>query len=186
MIPRFLLRYAIVLSLLPSLAFSLEPEEVLGEYWKDPLFGEAAAELEVELELLHRLIWPPKFTAELASKVRLVVRNKTEQIHVLAVAESNDGLISDESFRSRISDDLHHAENMPSHSAGHVHGGSSVDAPESLVKTIDQKPSLLIKPGEFKELIMSVDRIADLNVFCVLEGHENLGHQAVMTVVEKP
>ena len=55
-------------------------EEILGEYWKDPLFGEAAANTTISLELLPGMIWPNKVTVPLSKNVRFVFINKSEEM----------------------------------------------------------------------------------------------------------
>jgi uncharacterized cupredoxin-like copper-binding protein len=170
-----------ILAVMPASA--LEPESVLGEYWKDPLFGEAAAEAEVQIELLHRLLWPQEFTVTAGHKVRLNVFNKTEELHVLALTADPGQLNLDSEFQAFISEEVFHASMKDGYVSGHHdHHVSSGDAALSLVRNLDQKPTITVAPGDNKELIIRFDDAAVVHLRCVIDGHEDLKHHSLIRV----
>ena len=165
-------------------AHALKPEDVLGEYWKDPLFGSAAAEETVQIEILHKLIWPKAFEVPVGKNIRFVVTNKTEVVHSLALAEDPEALLNDPQFVQLRDEDVFHASQAPVRSEGHVHAGGNVDDPQPIVLTMDRNPSVTVRPGEFKELIVRFDSARQLHLFCTLEEHRFEGFASSFSIVE--
>lgn len=153
-------------------AHALEPEAVLGEYWKDPLFGEAAAEHTVRFEILHRTLWPKQASVPINQTVRVVVSNKTDQLQMLAFSDQPAELMLDPEFKLFVDEDILHAQMEPIVDGNHTHAGTDVDRPLPLVKTLDQKPSVLVKPGEFKEFLIRFSEAVEVKVFSVLHPLE--------------
>lgn len=193
MICRFMKKVCLVsLSLVISaflnvrFSYALEPESVLGEYWKDPLFGEAAAQTEVNVELLYKLLWPQRVLLNTGQKVRFNVENKTELLHVLALVEEHHAEHATSDFKKFVEEEVIHAE-MKDHSAvgHHEHSVASGDAALSLVRTLDQKPTVTVRPDETKELIVRFDQPGVVYLRCVVEGHESLDHNSVIEVISE-
>lgn len=178
------LPFVIVMSLSAQQASALKPEDVLGEYWKDPLFGEAAAQHTIEIEILHRKLWPEAMRVPTDKNVRFVVMNKTEELHMLAIASDPERLLEQEKFALRVQEDVLHASMEPIQDGQHTHAGTDVNNPEKLVKSLAQNPTVIVRPGEFKELLVQFEAPAVLNVFCVLNDHRNEGFTSRLRVVD--
>ena len=85
-------------------------EQVLGEYWKDPLFGEAAADVSIPIELLSSKIWPETINVAADKNIRFVFHNKSDQFHLVAFSADVNGLLNDQAFQNFIKDEVSHSE----------------------------------------------------------------------------
>jgi len=167
--------------LLPTSAVALQPEDILGEYWNDPLFGVASAQKTVHVEALYRLLFPELITLESGATTRFVFENKTDQVHVFLFSESVDGAL-EEDFRLFVEDEVRHATMEVSSNDGHVHSHSNTDDAKSIVGTLADKPTMTIQPGDTREIILRFDQPGRVHLRCVLEGHEDLEHESVIIV----
>lgn len=183
-------RYGLLTSLLGCLfsmqVWALQPEDVLGEYWKDPLFGSAAAGHTVQVEVLYKLLWPKEAIVPAYTNVRFVVTNKSDQLHLLAFAENPEDLLADEIFAVSMAEDVYHANMEPIVDGQHSHAGSSVDDPKPIVMTLDRKPSVVVRPHEFKEVILQFEPGQELYLFCTLDDHLHDGYISVIRVEDAP
>ena len=172
--------------MLSDIAQAIKPEDVLGEYWKDPLFGAAAAQYTVGVEILHQKLWPEQIDVPQLKNIRFVVTNKSESLHMLAFSSDPEELMSDEKFLSFVKDDVHHALMKPVVDGNHTHAGEDVDNPQPLVKSISQNPTVIVRPNEFKEVLISFDEPGDFELFCVLDEHAGLGYRSIISVEAQP
>lgn len=159
-------------------------EEVLGEYWKDPLFGEAASDATISIELLSGMIWPNKVTVPLSKNVRFVFINKSEESHLIAFSADIKKQLEDERFQRFIKDELYHSQQQVIGGTGHSHSGSAVGDAEALVKTLDQWPTVFVKPDEKKEILIRFDTLIPLPFICVLETHEEKDYKGIIDIIE--
>lgn len=178
MLPLFFL-----LLVLAANAQALKPEDVLGEYWKDPLFGAAAAKETVQVEILHKLLWPIKTSVTQGENIRFVVTNKSPSLHVLAFSTEPEALVADDGFQQYLKEDLYHAAMEPIVDGQHTHAGTAVDNPKPIVLTMERNPSVLVRPDEFKEVIIQFDAPKDVILFCTIAGHEDEGHRSIIHVL---
>jgi len=176
-------RLIVLLLALSATAHALKPEDVLGEYWKDPLFGAAAAKETVQVEILHKLLWPKEISVTRGHNIRFVVTNKTPMLHVLAFSEDPETLLVDDDFQVYLQEDLFHASMEPITHGQHTHAGTAVDDPKPIVLTMDRNPSVLVRPEEFKEVIIQFESQTSVTLFCVVSGHEDERHQSVIKVL---
>jgi len=159
-------------------------EEILGEYWKDPLFGEAASEATVSIELLPGMIWPDKVTVPLSKNIRFVFINKSEESHLVAFSTDINKQLEDERFQKFIKDELYHSKQQVIGGTAHSHSGQAVGDAEALVKTLDQWPTVFIKPEDKKEILIRFDEVMKLPFICVLETHEEKEYKGVIEIIE--
>jgi|GEM_PF-1514265 len=159
-------------------------EEILGEYWKDPLFGEAASEATVSIELLPGMIWPNNVTVPLAKNVRFVFINKSEESHLIAFSEDIKKQLADDRFQKFIKDELYHSQQQVIGGTGHSHSGQAVGDAEALVKKLDQWPTVFVKPDEIKEILIRFDIPMQLPFICVLETHEEKEYKGIIDIIE--
>lgn len=167
---------SVLLAAVPSASFGMTAEQVLGEYWKDPLFGRAASSHEVSLELLYKRIWPERVEVPPEETVRFVVKNQGDEVHILLFSRERDPRTSDDEFQEFIRDDLHHATQAVNSSHHHHSSGSSVEETVDIVKVVDQRPTLLIMPGEQKEMLLRFPEPGMYHAFCVLDAHWDEGY----------
>jgi len=168
--------------LLAKTSIALEPEQVLGEYWKDPLFGEAAAGLTVQVEVLNNKLWPETISVPTGVNIRFVVTNKTEEIHLLAMTADLESLTSDASFKKFLNDEVYHTKLKPVVSGQHQHASTNVDDARSMVKTLDERPTVIVRPREFKEVLVRFSEPNELLLFCALDDHLEAGYSSVLTI----
>lgn len=165
-------------------AHALTAEQVLGEYWKDPIFGQAAASFDTRLEVLNGRIWPSEFQAPKGQNARFVFINKTDQPHLLAFTRDEDALLKDVEFKKFAMDELFHAEQMQNQPrGGHHHSGSSADDAQDIVKTMSQRPSVFVSPGEEKEILIRLEHDERVSIICVLDEHYDMGYRSVLEPV---
>lgn len=167
---------AMLLCIICAQAYALKPEDVLGEYWKDPLFGSAAAKQTVQVEILYKLIWPSQVSVNANQNIRFVVTNKSDSLHMLAFSREPEQVISDQDFKAAVADEVFHAKAEKTPDAHHSHIVSSVDKPRPIVLTMDRQPRVLVKPGEFKEVIIEFEADDRVFLFCVLDDHMDEGY----------
>jgi len=172
--------FSIVLS---SNSFALEPEEVLGEYWKDPLFGVAAAESTHRVEVLYQLLYPELIKTISGQKMRFIFENKSDEVHVFLFSSSPDELQEDQTFQAFVADEVHHAT-MKSHSGeGHNHTeSSSAKDTKSIVSVLEDRPTMTIEPWDTREIILRFDQAGVVYLRCILDGHEDHNHNSVIEV----
>jgi len=162
----------------------LTAEQVLGEYWKDPLFGEAATEETVSIELLFDGIWPAKISVPKDTNIRFVFNNKSAQSHLVAFTADLTELLADQAFQKFVEDELYHSQQTVVSGTGHSHSGTSVSEAEALVKTLKQRPTVFVKAGDLKEILIRFDQVMSLSYVCVLDEHEGMAFTGQLKVIE--
>ncbi len=162
---------------------AITPEQVLGEYWKDPLFGAAAADHTLNVEILVEKIWPETLSAPLHKNTRFVFENKTAEPHLLVFTRAAKKVLEDESFQKFAADELYHSQQKQAHSAGHhSHAGSSTDDAQSIVKTMDQRPTVFVESGDRKEILIHFMSEEPIEIFCALDAHREAGYSSDLTL----
>lgn len=180
-----IVRCCFVLLLFASSKLSaLQPEDVLGEYWTDPLFGVASAEKSQRVEVLYQLLFPEVIEVFTGQTTRFVFENNSDQIHVFLFSAGPDDVQNDDDFKSFVSDELHHASQEIASNDGHVHSSAESDDAKPLVGMLSDRPTMTLQPHDKREIILSFDEPATVILRCVLDGHEELGHQSIINVVD--
>ena len=176
MLSKFIMPY-LFLSLL--LLFTLTTnagvtaEDILGEYWKDPLFGQAATDRTVELEVLVGRVWPQSVNISSGSKVRVLVKNRTNEPHLLVFTKDLKALYQSEAYKMFVLDELYHSKKKAQQGSGHSHSGNSVGDAESIVKPLSQNPSVFVVGGDRKEVLIEFEGTGIANYSCMIESHRN-------------
>ncbi|MFT7186180.1 MAG: hypothetical protein ACI84K_001573 [Pseudohongiellaceae bacterium] len=159
-------------------------EEILGEYWKDPLFGEAASDTTISIELLPGMVWPNKVDVPLSKNVRFVFTNKSAESHLVAFSVDIKKQLKDERFQKFIKDELYHSQQQVIAGPRHSHSGSATGDAEALVKTLDQWPTVFVKPDDKKEILIRFDILTQIPFICVLKAHEDKAYKGVIDIIE--
>ena len=172
-------RLLLILSLLCCFAnqsaAGITAEQVLGEYWKDPLFGEAAAELSISIEILSHRLWPELIKVSAGKNIRFVFLNKSDEPHLIAFSADMNSLLGDQKFQRFVKDELSHAEKKVITGENHSHADSSANDAATIVKTLIQRPTVFVLPQDKKEILIHFDEAGSIAVFCVLDGHYEQG-----------
>ncbi len=163
---------------------ALKPEDILGEYWKDPLFGIASAESAHRVEVLYKLLYPEQMEVFTEKKTRFVFDNRTDQVHVFLFSAEPTEALSDEEYKAFVADEVRHARMEVSSADGHVHSNTNTDAAKSMVGTLADRPTMTLQPQDTREMIIRFDEPATLVLRCVIEGHEDLGHESRIEVLD--
>ena len=162
----------------------LTAEDVLGEYWKDPLFGEAAESLTIYVEILSGRIWPEKIQVPQGKTVRFVFLNKTKESHLFAFTNDIDTLLAEESFQNFIQDEIFHSkQEARSDPRSHSHTSGSVDEAEAIVKRLDQRPTVFVKPNDIKEILVRFKAQELVELRCVINAHKESILKGVVEVL---
>jgi len=171
------------LALVSSYSGALEPEDVLGEYWKDPLFGEALPEQEYQIDVLYKQLWPAKLAVAQGQKVRFEFFNKTDEAHVFAFTHDITLLEQSDGFQAFINDEIMHANTASSTVDGHHHSDTSTDDAKSMVRTMDQIPTVTLKPQDRREIIIRFTKLTPVFLHCLVPGHEAHGHHSFISIL---
>ncbi len=166
-----LFSYVLLLTASFNVLSGLTAEDVLGEYWKDPLFGEAAESQTVNVEILHGKIWPEHIKVPLNQAIRFVFLNKSSESHLFAFTNDIVGLMAKESFQKFIQDEIFHSQQVQADPRSHSHSSSSVDDAEAIVKRIDQRPTVFVKPNDVKEILVRFSEQEFIELRCVIDEH---------------
>ncbi len=166
-------------------AAGVTAEQILGQYWKDPLFGAAAAEKTVVVEVLNRRMWPERITVDPDTTIRFVFENKSEEPHLLAFSADIEALLNDESFRKFREDEIFHASKKQQPSGHHHHEGGSVDDAAALVKLISQRPTVFVSGYDRKEILIKFNPDDKVRIFCALDSHHETGYVSQVVVRDK-
>ncbi len=151
----------------------LTAEDVLGEYWADPLFGEAAESVTVQIEILSGRIWPEDIKVPEAETVRFVFFNKSNDSHLFVFTKDIDTLMAQESFQKFIQDEIFHSkQEARADPRSHSHSSSSVDEAEAIVKRLDQRPTVFVKPNDIKEILVRFNTPEMIELRCVIDAHK--------------
>ncbi|MFT6907848.1 MAG: putative cupredoxin-like copper-binding protein [Oleiphilaceae bacterium] len=151
----------------------LTAEDVLGEYWKDPLFGEAAESLTIQVEILSGRIWPGKIKVPQNQTIRFVFLNKSKESHLFAFTNNIDALMAKESFQKFIKDEIFHSKQASqADPRSHSHTSNSVDEAEAIVKRLDQRPTVFVKPNDVKEILVRFKVSGMVELRCVIDEHK--------------
>lgn len=170
-----------------KVASEITAERVLGEYWKDPLFGVAAESHTIQVDVLNDRLWPDNIQIPASETIRFVFFNRSKKQHLLAFAIDMQALRQDETFQKFIADELFHAKQEANHDPrSHSHSSSSVDDAESIVKLLEQRPTVFVKPGETKEILVRFDQTDTVALSCVLDAHnETLINGSIEVIVNE-
>lgn len=164
--------------------YALKPEDILGEYWKDPLFGVASAESVHRVEVLYKLLFPEEIEVFTGQKTRFVFENRTDEVHVFLFSAEPDDALGDEEYKAFVEDEVRHARMEVSSADGHVHSNANTDAAKSMVGTLADRPTMTIQPKDTREMIIRFDEPATLVLRCVMAGHEDHGHESRVDVLD--
>lgn len=161
---------------------ALEPEDVLGEYWKDPLFGEALPEQEYRIDVLYKQLWPAQLSVIQGQKVRFEFFNKTDEAHVFAFTHDITQLKQSDSFQAFIKDEIMHANTVSSTVDGHHHSDTSAEDAKSMVRTMDQTPTVTLKPQDRREIIIKFTKLTPVFLHCVVPCLEAQDHNSFISI----
>ena len=165
---------------LSSLSFAsiaeITAESVLGEYWKDPLFGEAAGEVSANFELLWRRVYPDEKELPLNKKIMFAFENSDSQMHIMAFSHTPKDLMNDEAFKALVADTHLHAQQQKTYSSNHQHSNSDVTNPQQFVKVLEDMPLVVINPNSRKEIVIRFENSSPVTIFCVLDDHFEEGY----------
>jgi len=164
---------------------SLTPEQVLGEYWNDPLFGSAATHHSATFELLHHRIWPQEYAFPADKNIQIVIENRTDQQHLIAFDKAVAERLRQPAFQEFIKETLAHANENHTQGRHHSHGNSNVDDAAAIVKTLAQQPTVFVRPKDTKEILIKFEKTGRIYLFCALDGHHREGWIAELTVSDK-
>lgn len=149
-------------------------ESVLGEYWKDPLFGVAAESKTIQVEILSDRLWPGYIEVPASETIRFIFLNRSKKQHLFAFASDISALRKDETFTKFVADELYHASQEANRDPrGHSHGSSSVDDAEAIVKLLEQRPTVFVQPNETKEILIRFNETGIVALSCVLDAHND-------------
>ena len=165
-----------------TLAKGLTAEAVLGDYRSDPLFGEAAAQESIIIEVGNLRFAPQSIKVQSNLNVRFVFTNSSYQTHLMVMANDLNEVLSDQAF---IDAYLEHGTAQVNVPGGHSHGNSSSDDASPMVKLVDEHPAVFIKPGETKEVLVRFTDTEDVQLACVLDKHNKQGLQGVISPFNK-
>lgn len=178
-------RIVVILLLLVSgqAVSGVTAEDILGEYWKDPLFGEALADKTIRIEVLSSRIWPEVLQVDLGEKVRVLVENKTEDPHMIVFTQDIEVIENSEDLKTLIKDELYHAKQSSGSGAhSHSHSGSDVENPQSIVKTIEQTPTVFVREFDTKEVIIRFDEPGIAYFACMIDSHRKIENKGIIRV----
>ena len=99
----------------------MSADGILVEYEKDSLFGQAAAEHTVNLQVLHKRIRSLSVQAPKAPIVRFFF-NKTDEQHMIAFSQAPNQLPLSSDFQAFVKDGCLYAKQPESAAKGHFHG----------------------------------------------------------------
>lgn len=174
---RFFIAYALFgVSLFSVSKAEITAESVLGEYWKDPLFGVVAGEVSITFELLQYGVIPHRINTLPNKRVQVIFKNNDTEMHIMAFAQNPSALLSDEQFLSSVDDVYSHAKEKVKYIGNHQHTDASISNSKKFIKTIEDLPLVVIKPRESKEVIIKFNGSNSVKVFCVLDGHIDRGY----------
>lgn len=157
-----------------STAKGLTAEAVLGDYKSDPLFGEAAAQESIIIEVGDLRIAPQDIKIETNLNVRFVFTNSSFQTHLMIMASKLDEVLSDQAL---IDSYLEHGTEEVNVPGGHSHANASSDDASPMVKLVDEHPAVLLKPGDTKEVLVRFNDTQSIQLACVLDQHYKQGMQ---------
>ena len=163
-------------------AKGLTAEAVLGDYKSDPLFGEAAAQKSIIIEVGDLRIAPQDIKIETHLNVRFVFTNSSVQTHLMIMASKLDEVLSDQAL---IDSYLEHGTAEVNVPGGHSHANSSSDDASPMVKLADEHPAVLLKPGDTKEVLVRFNDTESIQFACVLDQHHKQGMQGVILPFNK-
>ncbi|ARU59151.1 MAG: hypothetical protein MI864_18805 [Pseudomonadales bacterium] len=178
-----------VLSGSTALALEVTPEMILGDYRSDPLFGTAAAQETVVIEVENHRVVPARLTLPAQTITRILFQNQSDQTHLMVIAEDLQTLLDDPEFLSAYTDSERKSA-APGH-GGHHHGTSSNSADDAapIVKSPDEHPALSLPPGEQKEVLMRFPPGVNVVYACLLDQHYQTGVMGFINIeprVEEP
>ena len=181
----FLLVSGLIAVVSGNAASEITAERVLGEYWKDPLFGVAAESQTVQVEILSDRLWPGVIQVPSAETIRFVFLNRSKKQHLFAFAEDMHTLQKDDAFQKFIADELCHASQEASRDPrSHSHSSSSVDDAEPIVKLLEQRPTVFVQPNETKEILLRFNEAGSIALSCVIGTHNEKLINGSVEVVE--
>lgn len=153
-------------------AAGLTAEAVLGDYKSDPLFGEAAAQQSVIIEVGTLKFVPSQISVPSETNIRFVFTNSDMESHLMVMALDLNEVLADQPF---IDDFLVHGSQEVKVPGGHSHGNSSADDASPMVKLINEHPAVFLKPGDTKEILVKFSETQPVQIACALDNHHNQG-----------
>lgn len=165
------------------LSNAVQPEDILGEYWNDPLFGVASADIVQRVEVLHRLLFPNTIEINAGEVVRFVFENKTDEAHIFLFSQDPQSDLLDGDYMDFVHDEHHHATMPPDNTEGHKHAhNTESDDAKSIVGTLSDRPTMALTAFDKREMILSFDSPAKVFLKCILEGHEDQNHESIVWI----
>lgn len=149
-------------------------EMLFGDYRSDPLFGQAAAQTQVEVTIEHQRLKPASVKLTANQTVRFLLHNETSEPHLMVLTDDLARVLSREDYIHSFHDE----ELMRRQSAGtHSHeSNSTAEDAAPIVRQVTDDPALYISAGKSKEMLLSIPGDRKIGLYCVLDGHEKTGY----------
>lgn len=167
-----------------SYATGLTAEAVLGDYKSDPLFGEAAAQQSIIIEVSSLKFVPTQINVPPETNIRFVFTNSSGLSHLMVMAMDINEVLADQPF---IDEFLEHGSDKVSVPGGHNHGNnnSTADDASPMVKVVNEHPAVFLKPGETKEILVKFSDMQAVQLACILDKHHSQGMIGSITPITK-
>lgn len=167
-----------------SYANGLTAEAVLGDYKSDPLFGEAAAQQSIIIEVGSMKFAPTQINVPSETNIRFVFTNSSNLPHLMAMATDINEVLADQPF---INEFLEHGSQEVTVPGGHSHGNNNSTAEDAspMVKLVNEHPAVFLKPGDTKEILVKFTDIQPVQLACLLDKHHNQGMKGSITPFNK-
>lgn len=165
-------------------AAGLTAEAVLGDYKSDPLFGEAAAQQSIIIEVSSLKFAPSQINVPSETNIRFVFTNSSSQSHLMVMATDINEVLADQAF---IDEFIEHGSQEVTVPGGHSHGNnkSTADDASPMVKLVNEHPAVFLTPGDTKEILVKFNDIQSVQLACILDKHLTQGMLGSITPFTK-
>ncbi len=148
-------------------AEGITAEMVLGDYKADPLFGEAAADSVINVQITERQFIPDNMTVQAKQTTRLVFTNDSLLPHLIIFTDNLTHTMSHGDIEAAVRE-----PKSTSSVGGHTHSSNtSGDGAASMVRLVSEMPSVYVRAGDTREILVNFDLTGSTLMTCVMENH---------------
>jgi uncharacterized cupredoxin-like copper-binding protein len=161
-------QYLVMVFLFATVESLASPQEGSSSRNTDPLFGSAAEDQTVTIDLGERSFDQQELSVVAGQTVRMLFNNPGNQPHRIVIGHDLVKFWS----QNGLSDKQASADGLQKSNGGHSHElPESADEGSPLVKTVEELPTLMLPPAQTREILVRFPLASDIEYACSDDQH---------------
>ena len=87
-----------------------------------------------------------------------------------------------DNFKKFVDDEIFHASQKKQQGANHSHSGTNAGGAQSIVKAIEENPTVFVKAGDMKETLVLFNTSDEVIFTCVIDSHQTTPFTGIISI----